>query len=94
MFFLYRAEYYGLTEDEDGESTLGAIDLIIAKNDWGNYQKIRYHFESDYGKVLPLDMRSNSHQKVTLNEFKDQLAPDKVDLMNKLMDDFNADKDF
>ncbi len=30
--FLYRPEYYGITEDEEGRSTAGIAEFIIAKN--------------------------------------------------------------
>ncbi|GGH24816.1 replicative DNA helicase [Sphingobacterium alkalisoli] len=32
VMFLYRAEYYGMTEDEDGRPTAGMAEAIIAKN--------------------------------------------------------------
>lgn len=32
VFFLYRPEYYGLTVDEDGNDTLGNVELILTKN--------------------------------------------------------------
>ncbi|MFM8963214.1 MAG: DnaB-like helicase C-terminal domain-containing protein [Sphingomonadales bacterium] len=30
--FIYRPEYYGLTQDSDGNSTLGIGEIIIAKH--------------------------------------------------------------
>lgn len=33
--FLYRPQYYGITEDEDGNSTMGRADLFNAKNRHG-----------------------------------------------------------
>jgi len=32
VMFLYRPEYYGITEDEEGRSTVGLAENIIAKN--------------------------------------------------------------
>jgi len=32
VFFIYRPEYYGLTIDEDGETTVNSVEIIIAKN--------------------------------------------------------------
>jgi len=32
VIFIYRPEYYGITEDRDGNSTAGLTELIIAKN--------------------------------------------------------------
>jgi replicative DNA helicase len=43
--FLYRPEYYGLTEDENGESTIGVGYLMIAKNRHGATKDIPMRFE-------------------------------------------------
>jgi replicative DNA helicase len=32
VLFLYRAEYYGFTEDQWGDSTSGKLEVIIAKH--------------------------------------------------------------
>ena len=32
VFFVYRPEYYGFTQNENGESTMNQVELIIAKN--------------------------------------------------------------
>ena len=42
--FLYRPEYYGLTEDEEGNSTVGVGYLMIAKNRHGALKDIPMRF--------------------------------------------------
>jgi replicative DNA helicase len=42
--FLYRPEYYGFTEDEDGESTVGKGYMIVAKNRHGQTKDIEMRF--------------------------------------------------
>jgi replicative DNA helicase len=44
---LYRAEYYNIVEDEDGNSTIGLMDIIIAKHRNGELGdvKVRTMFE-------------------------------------------------
>jgi replicative DNA helicase len=42
--FLYRPEYYGLTEDEEGNSTAGVGYLMVAKNRHGATKDIAMHF--------------------------------------------------
>jgi replicative DNA helicase len=42
--FLYRPEYYGLTEDENGESTVGVGYLMVAKNRHGATKDIPMRF--------------------------------------------------
>lgn len=42
--FIYRPEYYGITEDEEGNSTIGRADLINAKNRHGATGTIHVQF--------------------------------------------------
>lgn len=42
--FIHRPEYYGITEDEKGDSTIGISELIIAKNRNGPTGTIRMKF--------------------------------------------------
>ena len=46
--FLYRAEYYGITEDEDGISTKGVAELDIRKNRAGMLGAIKMNFDAEY----------------------------------------------
>jgi len=43
--FLYRPEYYGLTEDEEGRSTAGMAEVIVAKHRNGSTDTILMNFE-------------------------------------------------
>lgn len=43
VLFLYRPEYYGITEDNQG-STIGKVDVIVAKNSNGPCQTVRMEF--------------------------------------------------
>ena len=45
--FLYRPEYYGLTEDENGNSTVGQARYIVAKNRHGRLETIFLRFEAE-----------------------------------------------
>jgi replicative DNA helicase len=48
VMFLYRPEYYALDEFEDGRSTRGKAELIIAKNRTGPLDIIRMNFRTEY----------------------------------------------
>jgi len=56
VLFLYRHEYYGIVEDEYGNSTAGNMELLVEKNRFGgsallNYEFIaKYHFVGDNDK--------------------------------------------
>jgi replicative DNA helicase len=48
--FIYRPEYYQLTEYEDGAPTKGMADIIIAKHRNGNVGEVRLKFEGQYSR--------------------------------------------
>jgi hypothetical protein len=50
VMFLYRPEYYGITEDEDGNNTAGVGEVIIAKHRNGSLENIKLRFIGKYTK--------------------------------------------
>ncbi|MEO1448304.1 MAG: replicative DNA helicase [Bacteroidota bacterium] len=50
VMFLYRPEYYGFESDDDGNSTLGMAELIIAKQRNGPTGSVKMQFIGKYGK--------------------------------------------
>ncbi len=56
--FIYRPEYYGLTEDENGNSTLGRAELIIAKHRNGALENVPLKFISHLAKFENLELAS------------------------------------
>lgn len=48
VIFINRPEYYGVMQDEQGFSTAGVADLIIAKNRNGSVETITTKFEGEY----------------------------------------------
>lgn len=55
VLFLYRPEYYGLTEDEEGNSTAGIGEVIIAKHRNGELATVPLKFVGKYVKFQDLD---------------------------------------
>ena len=55
VLFLYRPEYYGMTEDEDGSPTQGVGEVIIAKHRNGETGRVRLKFVGKYVKFTDLD---------------------------------------
>jgi replicative DNA helicase len=47
VLFLYRDEYYGVDVDDNGNSTKGIAELIVAKNRNGAVGKVKLHFNSE-----------------------------------------------
>ncbi len=66
--FIYRPEYYGLTEFEDQTNAIGMAELYIAKNRHGATAQPRMRFISQYAKfvnydVIPGASRANATMK-------------------------------
>ena len=55
VMFLYRPEYYGITEDEGGASTAGGGEVIIAKHRNGSVDNIKLRCIGRYTKFTDLD---------------------------------------
>ncbi|MEZ0538858.1 replicative DNA helicase [Fibrella arboris] len=55
VMFLYRPEYYNITQDEAGNSTLGVGEVIVAKNRSGSLDTIQLRFINRFTKFCDLD---------------------------------------
>ena len=55
VIFIYRPEYYNITDDEKG-STIGMADLIIAKHRNGPTGEVRLRFIGKYASFADLEM--------------------------------------
>jgi replicative DNA helicase len=55
VMFLYRPEYYGITQDEAGNSTAGVGEVIVAKNRSGSLDNIQLRFVNRFTKFCDLD---------------------------------------
>jgi replicative DNA helicase len=53
VLFLSRPEYYGITEDEEGNSLRGMAEVSMAKNRMGKKAKARFMFHSETGCFSP-----------------------------------------
>lgn len=52
--FLYRPEYYGITQDEEGNSTKGLVELIISKNRHGQPDTAVFKMDLSTGSFYDL----------------------------------------
>ncbi len=55
VMFLYRPEYYGITQDENGMPTQGVGEVIIAKHRNGSLDTVQLKFVGKYTKFSDLD---------------------------------------
>lgn len=58
VMFLYRPEYYGITEDEEGNPMTGVGEVIIAKNRHGSIEDVQLRFIGQFTKFCDLDSGS------------------------------------
>ena len=55
VLFIYRPEYYGLTEDEEGRPTAGLAEIIIAKNRHGALETVPLRFIDKFARFTDYD---------------------------------------
>jgi len=55
VIFIHRPEKYGITEDEDGNSTVGLAEIIVAKHRNGPVGDIQLRFRDETAKFVELD---------------------------------------
>jgi len=60
VMFLYRPEYYGFDTDDEGNSTLGMAELIIAKQRNGPTGSVKLQFIGQYGKFSNWDFNTHT----------------------------------
>ena len=53
--FIHRPEYYGHTEDEDGNSLIGIAEIIVAKHRNGSVDDVRLRFQKEGARFLDLE---------------------------------------
>lgn len=53
--FIHRPEYYGLSTDEEGQSTAGLAEIIVAKHRNGAVDTVKLRFRSEQAKFVDWD---------------------------------------
>lgn len=64
VMFLYRPEYYNITEDEQGMPTTGTAEVIIAKHRNGSLETIQLKFISKFTKFTDADFSFSSRENL------------------------------
>jgi len=75
--FIYRPEYYGLTEWDDEERTPceGQAEFIVAKHRNGGLDNIRLKFEGALAQFSDLDNDFSTEFQSKMNDFDNQISP-------------------
>lgn len=58
--FLYRPEYYGFTQDENGQSLKGIVEIVIGKHRNGTTDDVRLRFRGEFTRFENLDDYADS----------------------------------
>ncbi|HRH34127.1 MAG TPA: replicative DNA helicase [Catalimonadaceae bacterium] len=83
--FLYRPEYYGLTEDEDGNPCQGMVEFIMAKHRNGQTGTIKLRFLDQNTKFVDYDQTFVSTSSGYVDaSLPDQIGSDRIKLGSKL----------
>ena len=73
VLFIYRADRYDITEDEDGNLTAGVAEVLLRKNRNGPTGKIKLKFIERYAKFADMssndDMITKKYQSKANNNF-------------------------
>jgi replicative DNA helicase len=75
VIFIHRPEFYGIMEDEQGNSLKGIAELIIAKNRTGVTDELPLRFDSNYGKFTQLDIVLEALGDIHPGDILDEPAP-------------------
>jgi replicative DNA helicase len=93
VFFIHRPEYYGITEDSEGNSILGLAEIIIAKHRNGKTGSAWLKFKADYAKftdaISSLTDFENGNGRTISSKMNEEYNPPKSDL--PIGDDFLKD---
>ncbi len=54
VIFVYRPDYYGITTDEDGNTTKGQLELLMVKNRTGAIDRFNFHLTIPSLKLEPM----------------------------------------
>lgn len=86
VMFLYRPEYYKITVDEDGYSTSGLCEVIVAKNRNGALDTVKLKFIGKLTKFDEWTMEQRQDQGQYIKDHVKSVLPSE-----KAVEDFNPD---
>jgi len=88
--FIYRPEYYGLTSDEQGNSTVGTGEIIIAKHRNGSLGSVNLKFIPHLAKFTDMDTMEYSADPFAIGNNDDFNSGNRI-VGSSMNDDFSGD---
>jgi replicative DNA helicase len=81
VFFIYRSEYYNITEDEKGKSLIGKTEIMVAKNNRGPLANVILNFNLEHGVFSSeIDLDKINFKNFGDNPFKRFMDDDLEDI--------------
>lgn len=91
VMFIYRPEYYDITEDAEGNSTIGLTEIIVAKHRNGALENVPLRFQGRYGRFVDWEQDAfsdfNSSSSHDDSEINDQTTIIRGSRMNEMPGD-------
>ncbi|OPZ99234.1 MAG: Replicative DNA helicase [Bacteroidetes bacterium ADurb.Bin408] len=87
VIFIYRAEYYKLMEDDNGNSTQGMAEIIVAKHRNGAIKDIPLRFFDRFAKFSDLDVQHMEFQNIEPNKNFENGPLTNITLQSKMNND-------
>lgn len=97
--FIYRPEYYGFLQDEEGNSNAGIGEIIVAKHRNGALDRVRLRFIGEYARFDNVegfsgDENMTSHTSIGANDEFDAAPPVSYTIKSKMNSFDDNDVDF
>ena len=98
--FIYRPEYYGFIQDEEGNSNQGVGEIIVAKHRNGALENVRLRFVGEFARfenlsaspeLLPNDFNSNGNALTNSSSFD---TPQTYTVQSKINDKDQSDNGY
>ncbi len=94
VLFIYRPEYYKIMEDEEGNSTEGLAELIIAKHRNGALENIPLRFIENYAKFTDYESADfDKIEPIKPSDAFDESSVKTVTMPSKMNDDNQEEDD-
>lgn len=93
VLFLYRPEYYKITQDEDGNPTHGKCEVIVAKHRAGALDTVVLKFIGKYTKFAKWEFESSGGRMADQSQYIKQHVKDVLP-SERTAEDFNPEKPF
>ena len=95
VMFIYRPEYYEITEDAEGNNTAGLTEIIVAKHRNGALDNIPLRFQAKYGRFVDWEKNEFSQYDSPQPNGDNELEnPHSSVIMKSRMDDLPNDLPF